>query len=254
MKALLRQVTNLLGLQILSVNEYKQLQEAANDLEWAMKMVFETGIFEGQSEAQLQQDLLVLLHTKFKRNGFFVEFGAADGIAVSNTYLLEKSYGWKGILAEPATVWHEALAANRAVDIDHACVWSKSNERVVFNMVEAAELSTIATFNDCDHHRDARKGGQTYEVETISLNDLLDKYNAPKQIDYLSVDTEGSEFEILRHFDFQKYDISIISCEHNHTKDRERICTLLQNNGYKRRLSKISKWDDWFFKVDHNPT
>ena len=55
-------------------------------------------------------------------------------------------------------------------------------------------------------------------VETISLNDLLDFYNAPKLIDYISIDTEGSELDIIQNFDFKKRTINIISIEHNYHK------------------------------------
>ena len=54
------------------------------------------------SYAQIQQDLFILCELNFKRNGFFVEFGATDGIKLSNTYLLEKEFGWTGVLVEPA--------------------------------------------------------------------------------------------------------------------------------------------------------
>ena len=58
------------------------------------------------SKSQLRQDLFVLSETNFKRNGYFVEFGAASGFQLSNTYLLEQNFSWSGILAEPAKVWH----------------------------------------------------------------------------------------------------------------------------------------------------
>ena len=77
---------------------------------------------------------------------------------------------------------------------------------------------------------------------------MLIKYNAPKKIDYLSIDTEGSEYDILKDFDFNKYDISIITCEHNFTDSRKKIYELLVSNGYVRKYSGASKFDDWFVK------
>jgi len=89
---------------------------------------------------------------------------------------------------------------------------------------------------------------QTYSVTSISLEDLLNEYKAPYHIDYLSIDTEGSEYEILSAFDFSKYHIEVITCEHNYTKSREKIYNLLANNGYKRVYEEISQFDDWYVK------
>ena len=61
---------------------------------------------------------------------------------------------------------------------------------------------------------------------------MLDKYNAPKKIDYLSIDTEGSEFDILKNFDFNKYEIKVITCEHNFTNSKEKIISFLTSIGY----------------------
>lgn len=61
------------------------------------------------SKAQLRQDLFALSYLDFKKNGYFVEFGATNGVDLSNTYLMEKEFGWNGILAEPAVVWHKDL-------------------------------------------------------------------------------------------------------------------------------------------------
>lgn len=85
-----------------------------------------------------------------------------------------------------------------------------------------------------------------YDVQTISLVDLLDKYNAPAIIDYLSIDTEGSEYEILKEFNFSKYRFNVITCEHNHTSAREKIFNLLTANGYVCKFRNLSMCDDWY--------
>jgi FkbM family methyltransferase len=204
-----------------------------------------------ESKGQLCQDLLVLLLLKNKKNGFFVEFGATDGITLSNTFLLEKKYGWEGILAEPASNWQENLRANRHCIIDSRCVWEKSGEKLSFFEANDGELSTISIFKELDGHSEARKKGNEYFVDTISLNDLLAAHNAPNQIDYLSVDTEGSEFAILNELDFSRYSFNVITVEHNFTETREKVFALLTNNGYKRILNDFSQWDDWYVPSNH---
>ncbi|WP_199925172.1 FkbM family methyltransferase [Neorhizobium sp. SOG26] len=78
---------------------------------------------------------------------------------------------------------------------------------------------------------------------------MLRKYGAPRQIDYLSIDTEGSEFDILQAFDFGEYEFGIITCEHNYTPQREKIHDLLVANGYVRVWEKVSRFDDWYIRT-----
>lgn len=202
-----------------------------------------------RSCSQLMQDVFVLSTLNFKRNGFFVEFGATDGMAISNTYMLEKHYGWRGILAEPGQSWHAALKANRGCFIENACVWKVSGATLSFRDASAAEFSTVAEFASADHHAKLREGGKEYKVTTISLNDLLAKYNAPETIDYLSIDTEGSEYEILSGFDFSRHQFRVITCEHNFTPTREKIFGLLTRHGYRRCFEEASRWDDWYVRL-----
>lgn len=196
------------------------------------------------SESQMLQDLFVLDQFDFKREGYFIEFGAADGRALSNTYILEKEFAWTGIVAEPSKGWHKKLAENRNCNIDKRCVWSNSGEQLEFSEVSANELSTITKFKESDNHN--RKSYKNYFVESISLNDLLKYHNAPNKIDYLSIDTEGSELEILQSFDFSRYQIEIITVEHNYTNQREKIYTFLESKGYKRVFKELSQFDDWY--------
>ena len=191
--------------------------------------------------------MFVLTQLGFKRNGYFVEFGATNGLELSNTYMLEKQLGWNGILAEPAKCWHEEIKIHRQCHIETDCVWKKSGENLKFNQVNSANVSTLDLFTGVvDGHQKARKKSTIYDVTTISLLDLLKKFNAPTKIDYLSIDTEGSEYEILSNFDFEKYQFKVITCEHNHTSAREKIYKLLTSKGYERKFANLSMCDDWY--------
>ncbi|WP_417693161.1 FkbM family methyltransferase [Roseibium sp.] len=201
------------------------------------------------STAQLQQDVFALLVNDFKRGGYFVEFGATNGRKLSNSYVLETAFQWNGIVAEPAKVWHEDLRKNRRCHIETDCVWKATGETLEFTMANWGELSTLSEFSGSDAHAKQRRNAQTYPVNTISLLDLLRKFEAPAQIDYLSVDTEGSELEILSAFDFQTYRFNCITVEHNFTATRERLHALLTSNGYRRVLPHLSRWDDWYLPI-----
>ena len=189
------------------------------------------------SKSQLGQDVLALSLADPIRTGFFVEFGATNGIDISNTYVLEKHYGWNGILCEPAPVWQSALTNNRSAALDFRCVYSHSGATVVFSQTNDNELSTISDFASVDHHRASRQDVHgEYLIQTVSLGDLLEENQAPPYIDYLSVDTEGSEYEILSNFDFSSFRFGLISVEHNYTKNRDLLHSLLTANGYRRIL------------------
>ena len=190
------------------------------------------------SKSQIKQDIFVLSFLDFIKKGYFVEFGASDGICLSNTYLLEKKFGWDGILSEPAKKWHNDIITNRDVNLNFDCVWHTSNEKIQFWELSDGYFSGIASslIRRKEQIKKLIKNKREYSVNTISLYDLLEKYNAPKKINYLSIDTEGTEFEILRDFDFTKYKFSVITVEHNFTNQRESLYKLLTSNGYKRVL------------------
>jgi len=199
-----------------------------------------------RSMAQNFQDLFVQFELREKTGGFFVEFGATNGVLLSNTYLLEKHYGWKGILAEPATCWRDELQSNRSCTLDFRCVWAEDNERLQFNQTPIAELSGIDLSPNNDMRNRSPEQGEKYMVTTVSLNSLLREHNAPASIDYLSVDTEGSELQILSAFDFGRHDIRIITVEHNYSANREPIHSLLRSKGFTRKFTNFSFWDDWY--------
>jgi FkbM family methyltransferase len=215
------------------------------------------------SKAQLAQDLFVLLQLHDRADThFFVEFGATDGVGLSNTHLLEKQFGWQGILAEPAKCWHQALQANRHCTIDFRCITEESGRLVDFLEVKSdpnSELYISPELSGLVSHADngdwaseiRRNHSNCYQVETLSLNDLLSQHNAPRDIGYLSLDTEGSELEILKAFNFDAYKIHVITVEHNHKSDlRSGLHSLLSEKGYKRVCEEVSDFDDWYVLND----
>jgi FkbM family methyltransferase len=208
------------------------------------------------SKAQLAQDIFALAASGSEEPKYFVEFGAADGVFLSNTYLLEKRLGWEGILIEPARVWHEKLKSSRKCHIDFRCITSVSGEECDFLEVRPSssidysgpELSSLARYADNgDWASDIRaQCSVSYKVTSITLDDLLDEYAAPQEIQFLSIDTEGSEFDILSSFSFART-IRSICVEHNHNEaQREKIRQLLGSKGYIRVHEDLSGWDDWY--------
>jgi FkbM family methyltransferase len=199
------------------------------------------------SRSQIFQDAFVLHVLGTDRPGFFVDFGATDGVSLSNSWLLETAYGWRGILAEPARNWHAALRANRpGARIETRCVWTETGAELVFREAAEKELSTIDSFAGGDSQARNRQTHETYAVTTVSLNDMLAELEAPAPFDYLSIDTEGSEFDILGRFDLARYMPRVITVEHNYTPRRRDIHTLLTAAGYRRVLTEVSLFDDWY--------
>jgi FkbM family methyltransferase len=248
-----------LNIRIVRNNKWRELHRIidveASRNKWSIKPklgsiqdFINANLMKFESKAQLQQDLLAIFIQEIqkKEKGFFVEFGGADGITYSNTFLLEKSFEWTGIVSEPAKIWHKDLTKNRKCIVDFRCVWSESRKFLQFNEVKAPEYSTLDSYSNSDHHQPIRNQGKRYSVETVSLEELLSFYDAPRNISYLSIDTEGSEYSILQAFDFSKFTFDLITVEHNFTESRLRIKNLLNENGYIRILDEYSEWDDWY--------
>jgi len=196
--------------------------------------------------SQLKQDLFALYH-KQDEPGFFVEFGSLDGVDTSNTYILEKYHGWHGIIAEPLPRFYDELHRNRACAIDHRCVFSYSGDVVQFGEVEDfPAVSTLISHKDQQSMwKEKRQTNKIHDVVTVSLDDLLDEHNAPAVIDYLSIDTEGSEFTILSTHSFKR-PFNTISVEYANADERHKLYNLLTYHKYIRVHAKLSQWEDWY--------
>ena len=206
----------------------------------------ETGYY-----SQLGQDRWVLRDVfKFKKKGYFVDLGAADGIDLSNTYILEK-IGWKGICIEADSKNFAALIRNRKGINEQACVLDSVKEVVFVAADDPAFGETSHLFGGVKEYLTAHKPkGTEVKMTTVTLEMVLRKYGAPKVIDYLSIDVEGAEYTVLKNFPFHKYRFKVMTVEHNAHLDgpgaRDALRVLLGSNHY--RLVKALEWEDWFMR------
>jgi len=191
-----------------------------------IKQLLASGEFKGQKN----QDKWVLFHVlPFMENGFFLDLAAADGVTHSNTYVLEKHFGWGGLCIEPNPVFYSQLLENRNCLADPSVVNNKTE--ILDFRIDNGQLGGIVA-DDTDNNAYVR-GEQLSEATIISLqaktlNDILKENNAPKIIDYFSLDVEGSEERIIGTIDFDLYQFKCITIE----RPTEKVNEVLFDNGY----------------------
>lgn len=187
-----------------------------------------------------------------KENGFFIDIGAHDGITISNSLFFEKYRNWSGICVEPNPKVYQKLIKNRKSTNLNVCIGDK-NKKVKFTQIEGYSemLSGITENYDLRHIKRidkelAQKGGKRSEIEIqmIKLNDVQNIKN--QTIDFISIDTEGNEYNILKSIDFDKIEVKAIVVENNY-KDLK-IRNYLINNGYKFIINLDS--DDVYLKKE----
>lgn len=191
--------------------------------------------------SQLGQDEWVL--SRIKTPGYFVDIGASDGVTNSNSYLLEQR-GWLGVCVEPNLESFQLLAKNRKCQLSAMAIHTVSNHAL--DLIIAGEYSSLWQYAEFDGHGEQRKGKPTQRVMTQTLDDLLATKQAPKRIDYLSLDVEGAELDILASFSWE-YDVQLITVEHNNNANKQALANLLVSKGY-TQAPEPSQWDFWFEK------
>src|ERR1035437_5550970 len=159
--------------------------------------------------SQFGQDIFVLKNIfKDKKDGFFVDVGANHPTVGSNTYLLELN-GWNGIAIEPQQSLRELWPSTRKTKCLNYVV-GPENKEVTF--VEGNEnehgLSGVEGFNKCSN--ECKK----ISVQQKKLTDILSE-NSITNVDYLSIDVEGYEMNVLKSIDFSKINIKLIGLEND---------------------------------------
>ena len=167
--------------------------------------------------------------------------------------MLESSFGWKGALSEPSPQWYNSLKENRKnTEIITKCIWTESGKTLDFFMSDIGVLSTLKNFIESDKNSmpgnttQRKKGGRIISVNTISLNDVIKYYFNNISPSYISIDTEGSEYEILKSFNFNNYRPKVFTIEHNFTDLQTGINDLMKSNNYERIFNKLTAFDAWY--------
>ena len=202
-------------------------------------------IVNGKSNtfSQIGQDLFVLDTLSYKKNGFFIEVGAGDGVNLSNTYLLERDYNWTGILIEPSRNFYNKCCVSRKSIVINKLLLNTSQDTLKFYEKKVGEFSHSEGYGSVL----ASEILSEYDVETIKFENLFKTFLSKPTIDFLSIDTEGSEPEILKSIDFLVHKPLVICIEHNfNKKNRIFYKKFLKSKGYKLKYTGISRWDSWF--------
>ena len=166
-----------------------------------------------------------------------MDIGASDGVSFSNTLFFEREMRWSGVAVEPLPGAFEMLRANRRCRTVQGCV-SRLDGEVKFLAIEGYSemLSGIVGHHDPRHlarieREQSEHGGlsEKIRVPSMTFGTLMERESID-HIDYLSIDTEGSEFEVLSGIDFCRVAIEVISVENNYHDRRFRI--FLRAKGY----------------------
>jgi len=202
--------------------------------------------------SQLGQDKKYINYINCRTNGFFIEVGASDGTTLSNTKALEDELNWDGLLIEANPMPFIKCKESRKAKTLNLAVYDKKGSMTF----STPDDTLIGGLKDCLVETQVyayQKQGQKYKdflVQCDTLYSILVDNHAPLEIDYLSLDTEGSEPQILECFFLEndKYKINYIDVEHNHNaENQERIKKVLNDNGF--ILHSTNDFDYTFIRV-----
>lgn len=200
--------------------------------------------------SQAGQDRVIDRLLGGKRDGVFVDVGGYDGVTGSNTLFFEVFRNWTGILIEPSpTQLKLAEAARRCPCLGFGVAGISGKSEFMEVTSGYTQMSGFLDSYTPDLLEKVRANPQHQEtvhtLPTMTLQSILDAQNL-KKIDFLSLDVEGGEMDILMNFPFEKYEIDVLSIENNaQTPD---LPQFMQSKGYE--LVEFSGVDDIYRKTE----
>jgi FkbM family methyltransferase len=192
--------------------------------------------------SETEEKQLVLQFFGQKRDGVFVEVGANDPVSGSQTWLLEQN-GWRGVLVEPQSAHYEKLRARRKNSQVFQLACGAPGEEGEMDLLLAVQ-DGLSTLQD---PRDAPGAGfvGAERVKVTTLDKVLHSAGL-ERFDFLSLDVEGHEIQVLCGLDFEKFRPALILIE-DHLRDLSRH-RFLAERGYK--LVKRTHLNNWYVLRD----
>ena len=199
--------------------------------------------------SQFGEDILLKEIFFSKDNGICVEVGAFNGITHSNTYYFEK-IGWTCILIEPIKSLYKQLILNRNSTITYnVAVSNKIGESTFYLADGPTKALSSLDIDKLPLELIRSNGGKIKEikVKTTTLNQILEE-NKISKIDFITIDTEGHEYEVLEGFNLNKYSPKVLIIEDNSLIINKKIDKYMSNNGYSlfNRTGKNYNYNLWY--------
>lgn len=174
------------------------------------------------------------------KNGYFMDIGAHDGITINNTLYFEKENNWSGINVEPIKEVYDKLVVNRpsCININCAVCNYEGMTDFVLNKGYPEMISGIKDFYNIKHFdrlkRHIKESGGTSEIVKVCTRKIenICKENKITHINYLSIDVEGAEFEVIKSINFDETFIDVIDFENNYEEDSIHIIKYLEDKNY----------------------
>lgn len=175
-----------------------------------------------KGKSQCHQDLIALSLQGFKSDGYYLEIGAADGRYLSNKLTLEKYLSWNGSLVEPNTKFHKKIKRNRKNNsIFDYVIYSEEELDIGFYETRFSEFSTVA-IDYKDGLQEFRKNNKFTYKKTNSFSKLINDSFETDHIDFLSIDTEGSELEVIGTLKNVQKGIDVVCIVHSNISEKRR--------------------------------
>lgn len=208
--------------------------------------------------SQVGQDkYLHEFYFKNLHNGVFVDIGAHDGKWFSNSYFFEQEMGWYGICFEPVPRLFEHLRSIRTCTCIQACVAGSEGVMEFVDITGPDYLSGLKKFFDEEPERWDRvymemrnfsNGSfRIVNLPVVTFNKTMNEHGIT-YIDYLSIDTEGSEIDIIQSIDFDAIKIFAISIENNFGSTQAQ--DILQAKGF-TFIAKFGGFDDLYINFNN---